>query len=337
MLAHPLRASARPTPEPEPEPEPEPQPKPEPEPMPQPAPEPEPEPRTALPEPLPPHPPLQPEPDPDFDIRPAPVDPNDICNTVPTATAGASQQDRRLDASVLRLGTFNLGGLFDGVNDETGMWTGGTNCPSYHTNLNHCDANEVEDCAILNEFANDFRGYRTYMPERPFFVTDLTPSSAGLVTRVDPSSDLIRCSRCLPPTSQVAFYPVENCNNAQAEAICARTELESQCGDSSRGSATTQHYQTGKLYFATVIGTVLQLYNCAAVATVQNIAYTFATKQQQRAKRHWRAPRGAGERGLLGICGVIGRFDYHQTIAATRHRSPVVWDMFAHLSPALAS
>ena len=51
----------------------------------------------------------------------------------------------------------------------------------------------------------------------------------------------------------------------------------------------------------------------------------------------WKAPRGAGERDLLGICDGIGRFDDHQTIAATRHRFPVLWGMFAHLSPALVS
>ena len=44
-----------------------------------------------------------------------------------------------------------------------------------------------------------------------------------------------------------------------------------------------------------------------------------------------------GERGLLGICCGIGHFDDHQTIATTRHPSSVVWDMFAHLSPALVS
>ena len=38
----------------------------------------------------------------------------------------------------------------------------------------------------------------------------------------------------------------------------------------------------------------------------------------------WRAPRGAEERGLLGICGAIGRFNDHQTIAATPHRSLVL-------------
>ena len=38
----------------------------------------------------------------------------------------------------------------------------------------------------------------------------------------------------------------------------------------------------------------------------------------------WKAPRGAGERDLLGICGGIGRFNDHQTIAATPHRSPVL-------------
>ena len=51
----------------------------------------------------------------------------------------------------------------------------------------------------------------------------------------------------------------------------------------------------------------------------------------------WKAPRGAVERDLLGICGGIGRFNDHQTIAATPHRSPVLWDMFAHRFPALVS
>ena len=52
----------------------------------------------------------------------------------------------------------------------------------------------------------------------------------------------------------------------------------------------------------------------------------------------WKAPRGAEERDLLGICGGIGRFNDHQkTIAATPHRSPVLWDMFAHRFPALVS
>ena len=51
----------------------------------------------------------------------------------------------------------------------------------------------------------------------------------------------------------------------------------------------------------------------------------------------WRAPRGAEERGLLGICGAIGRFNDHQTIAATPHRSPVLCDMFANRLPALVS
>ena len=51
----------------------------------------------------------------------------------------------------------------------------------------------------------------------------------------------------------------------------------------------------------------------------------------------WKAPRGAGERDLLGICGGIGRFNDHQSIAATPHRSPVLWDMFAHRFPALVS
>ena len=51
----------------------------------------------------------------------------------------------------------------------------------------------------------------------------------------------------------------------------------------------------------------------------------------------WKAPRGAGERDLLGIRGGIGRFNDHQTIAATPHRSPVLWDMFAHRFPALVS
>ena len=51
----------------------------------------------------------------------------------------------------------------------------------------------------------------------------------------------------------------------------------------------------------------------------------------------WKAPRGAGERDLLGICGGIGRFNDHQSIAATPHRSPVLWDMFVHRLPALVS
>ena len=38
----------------------------------------------------------------------------------------------------------------------------------------------------------------------------------------------------------------------------------------------------------------------------------------------WKAPRGAGERDLLGICGGIGRFDDHQTIAASPPPSPPV-------------
>ena len=38
----------------------------------------------------------------------------------------------------------------------------------------------------------------------------------------------------------------------------------------------------------------------------------------------WMAPRGAGERDLRGICGGIGRFDDHQTIAASPPPSPPV-------------
>eukprot|EP01048_Picozoa_sp_COSAG05_P024234 COSAG05_NODE_5603_length_1132_cov_3.637948_2_plen_103_part_00 len=51
----------------------------------------------------------------------------------------------------------------------------------------------------------------------------------------------------------------------------------------------------------------------------------------------WKAPRGAGERDLLSICGGIGRFNDHQSIAATPHRSHVLWDMFVHRLPALVS
>ena len=49
------------------------------------------------------------------------------------------------------------------------------------------------------------------------------------------------------------------------------------------------------------------------------------------------ALKSAGERDLRGICGGIGRFDDHQSIAATPHRSPVLWDMFVHRLPALVS
>jgi hypothetical protein len=36
---------------------------------------------------------------------------------------------------------------------------------------------------ILRYFANEFRGYEIFMPLPEFFVTDLTPSAAGLITR----------------------------------------------------------------------------------------------------------------------------------------------------------
>ena len=49
------------------------------------------------------------------------------------------------------------------------------------------------------------------------------------------------------------------------------------------------------------------------------------------------AERRRRARDLLGICGAIGRFNDLQTIAATPHRSPVLWDMFVHHLPALVS
>ena len=150
-----------PTPEPQPSivvagPEPEPMPEPLPGPLPEPLPGPEPEPLGSLPEPEPEPQPVHVVPAPEPDQlpvwkQPDVLDPTNTCNTAPSVRE-AGERDRRPDLHRLRLGTFNLGGLFDGVNDETGVWMGGTNCPGYHTSLNECDAaGSMQHIARLQE------------------------------------------------------------------------------------------------------------------------------------------------------------------------------------------
>lgn len=121
-----------------------------------------------LPLPLPPPPP----PAPAESVPDVPVNrPLSTCFGAP-----ASPGDRRSTTSRLRLGTFNTGGLFDGVDDaeSSSVWNGGTACPGYDPPTRLCDAagaaaylsrlqslllnlradilniNNVEDCAILH-------------------------------------------------------------------------------------------------------------------------------------------------------------------------------------------
>jgi hypothetical protein len=213
-----------------------------------------------------------PQPTPIFEPSAPPIGPSVTCGTAP-----AQPGYRRVRKDRVRIGTFNLGGLFDGVDDETGTWMGGTSCPGYHPGLNLCNAagatahaarlqhvflrlnvdilhvNEVEDCKILQDFADEFRGYRSYMPNEVNdsysgigFVTDLTPSAAGVLTRLDPIMSLAS-------SRGTTHFPVRQCQTpganvkplTQTNVQCAEIASPSRCGDMRSGDTHAQHYKTG--------------------------------------------------------------------------------------------
>ena len=163
--------------------------------------------------------------------------------------APATPGDRRAVTSRLRVGTFNTGGLFDGIGDaDASLWNGGTDCPGYSPPERLCDAagaaahiarlqsillglhadilnvNEVEDCAILQALVrqqgrnNDgVQAYNAYMEAAT--QTDQLP--VGLITQLDPVVDLTR-------NVSTAHYPMPN----------------SQCGELVEGDAPSHYYRT---------------------------------------------------------------------------------------------
>lgn len=125
-----------------------------------------------------------------------------VCNT---PTSG----DRRPDKTVVRVGTFNLAWLFDGVNDPSGsVWATPTDAQMHiqkvaqqilRTNVDILAVHEVESCDVLASLVSQLGPtYKAYLVPG----TDTaTGQNCALITRVDPSSPLER-------TSNRASYPV---------------------------------------------------------------------------------------------------------------------------------
>jgi hypothetical protein len=204
--------------------------------------------------PPPPPPAYPPPPPPEPPPPPAPPEAvPDIPTSRPPSTcfrAPGTPTDRRRVPSRLRLGTFNTGGLFDGIEDSgtSSLWNGGTECPGYNPPSRNCDAagaaahladlqsmmlglradilnvNSVEDCAILQTLVSSqgrnnagVQAYQAYM--EAFTQTDALP--VGLITQVDPVADLTR-------NITVVHYPIP----------------DSQCGEVAHGDAPSHYYRT---------------------------------------------------------------------------------------------
>eukprot|EP01043_Picozoa_sp_COSAG02_P020421 COSAG02_NODE_1007_length_15239_cov_44.317503_12_plen_666_part_00 len=217
-------------------------------PPPPPPPPPPPELRPPAPPPTPPPrpPPSSPPPAPPESVP-------DIATNRPLSTCFAAPPapvDRRTVTSRLRLGTFNTGGLFDGIDDagSSSVWNGGTACPGYDPPDRLCDAagasahlsrlqslllnlradilniNNVENCAILQALVatqgrnrNGVQAYNAYM--EAFTQTDELP--VGLITQLDPAADLTR-------NMSIVHYPMS----------------DSQCGEVGHGDAPSHYYRT---------------------------------------------------------------------------------------------
>lgn len=223
---------------------------------PPPTPSPTPRPPPPFPPAPPPRPPPPPNPPPRSppppDVPPAPPEEvPDVPTSRPLSTCFEAPQtpgDRRTTKTRLLLGTFNMGGLFDGHNDTGSVWDGGTACPGYNPPTTLCDSagaaahlnrlqavlmnlradilnvNNVEDCAILQSLAatqgrnrDGMQAYNVYM--EAFTQTDELP--VGLITLLDPVADLTR-------NRSIVHYPTS----------------ESQCGEVAHGDAPSHYYRT---------------------------------------------------------------------------------------------
>ena len=212
------------------------------------------------PAPPPPPPHVNPPPPPPPPPPPAPpeVVPDVPTSRPPSTCFGkpAEPGDRRADPSRLRLGTFNTGGLFDGIGDGAdSVWNGGTSCPGYDPPTLLCDAagatehlrrlravllnlradilniNNVEDCAILQTLVSGqgrnrhgVQAYEAYM--EAFTQTDELP--VGLITQLDPIADLTR-------NHTEVHYPMDN---SQCGMACVPEQSNGFC------TAPAHYYRT---------------------------------------------------------------------------------------------
>ena len=204
----------------------------------------------------PPPPPVSPPPPPRPQPSPPPAPPEsvpDVPTSRPLSTcfgAPSAPGDRRTTKSRILLGTFNSGGLFDGVNDtgSFSVWNGGAACPGYDPPNILCDAagasahlnwlqslllnlradilniNNVEGCTILQTLVatqgrnrDGVQAYNAYM--EAFTQTDELP--VGLITQLDPVADLTR-------NMSIVHYPMS----------------DTQCGAVARGDAASHYYRT---------------------------------------------------------------------------------------------
>jgi len=124
-----------------------------------------------------------------------------LCNAqTPCSAAPATPQDRRTDKTKLVIATFNLAWLFDGVNDPSAPWTTPALAQSHitkvaaqilRTGADILSVQEVESCDVLAQLVAQLPGYKGYLVPG----TDTaTGQNAALITKIDPSSDLVRFS-----------------------------------------------------------------------------------------------------------------------------------------------
>lgn len=118
------------------------------------------------------------------------------CNNV------ANQSDRRVDKSVLRIGTMNCAWLFDGVDDPPGSpWKNAAEAEKHidmvaeeilGTAVDMLAVHEIECCGVLNRLAARLGpAYRYYLLPG----TDkATGQNSALITKIDPKEPLARSS-----------------------------------------------------------------------------------------------------------------------------------------------
>ncbi len=115
------------------------------------------------------------------------------CSVVPSSS---SRSDRRMDKSVIRIGTFNAAWLFDGENDPEGVPWKSPNEARLHMDrvaevikiaqIDVLAVHEVENCIVLERLALKLG------PAFSFYLVPGTDSAtqqnSGLITKIDPQA-----------------------------------------------------------------------------------------------------------------------------------------------------